>query len=133
MPQKNITIIEELIQDKRNAQIFYTHLAKAASEPVIESVLSDIANDCADHGRQFTQILANQFGRNFTPIEAEINTGLRFADAISLALMEENRSLRILTGLLEGIDNAGSEKIIQRIINKKIVNYNQLTMFYSQT
>ena len=129
--QNIISIIENLIQDERNAQIFYSHLATTATAQATESAISDIAGDCANHAQQFTQLLLNQFGRGFAPVEAEINTGLRFADALSLALVEENRSLRVLAELLEQIDNAASEKIIQRVINKKIVNYNQLTRFYT--
>ncbi|MCL2378232.1 MAG: hypothetical protein FWC77_03805 [Defluviitaleaceae bacterium] len=130
-PQSIINIIEELIQDERNANIFYSHLSKSAAEKSIAAALADIANDNTKHTHSFTRILANQFNSKFVPAEAEINTALELKDALALALEEENKTLRALAELSEGIANAESEKIIQRIINKKIMNYNQLGRIFA--
>jgi len=124
-------IIEGLVQDERNAQIFYGHLSKIAPAGHIATALSDIANDNISHTHKFTQLLTKQFGNNFTPAEAEINTGLELKDALALALGEENKTLRVLAGLLEDVANTESEKVIQRVINKKIVNYHQLERLYT--
>jgi len=128
-----VKVIEGLVQDERNAHVFYSHLAKTAQGNASEPALTEIANDSSQHAAKFTQILARQFGSNFTPVEAEINTGLELTNALALALEEENKSLRILAELLEGVANTESEKIIQRIINKKVVNYNQLERLYAHS
>ena len=114
------------MQDEHNAQIFYSHLAKSAPVQRAESSIADIASDCARYVQVFGQILSTQFGSDFAPAEAEINTSLAFQDALALALEEENKSMRALVGLLDEVSNAESEKMIQRVINKKIVNYGLL-------
>ena len=125
---KDITnIIEGIIQDERNAQIFYSHMATTAAGQAMAAAVTEIASDCHKHTQQLTQLLASHFGSGFTPIEAEINKGLDFEDALALALIEENKSLRVLAELMDTVSHAESEKIIQRIINKKVVNYNRLT------
>jgi len=129
--QEAISTIEGLIQDERNAQVFYSHLAKSVDIKIIETALTDIANDSSMHTRQLTKILANQYKTGFVPMEAEINTSLATHDALALALSEENRNLRILVNLLEGTENPESEKTLQLVINKKIVNYNQLVRLHS--
>jgi len=127
--QSIISIVEGLVQDERNAQIFYSHFALSTENRVIATALDEIANDCHRHTQQLTGMLTNQFGVGFVPIEAEINTVVDLQGALTLALMEENKTLRALAELLDTINNSDAEKIIQRIINKKIVNYNQLIRF----
>jgi len=124
--------IQGLIQDERNAHIFYSSLAKIAPASNVESALADIANDSRLHTTRYSEVLLKQFGHGFEPVETEINTGLEFKDALALALEEENKSLRALTRLLENVANAESEIVIQRVINKKIVNYNQLEMLFGR-
>jgi len=124
--QQLTNIMEELIQDERNAHVFYSHLSKTATLKPMAEALSNIASDNTKHTQKFTHILTTQFNHNFEPAQAEINTGLEPKEALTLALEEENRSLRVLAELLEGITNAESQKTIQHVLNKKIVNYNQL-------
>ncbi|MCL2527451.1 MAG: hypothetical protein FWE42_03450 [Defluviitaleaceae bacterium] len=119
-----VKTIEGLIQDERNAHVFYSSLAASVTIVSISSALTDIARDCQHHTQQLTQLLANHYGSSFVPEEAAINTGMELQRALTLALVEENKSLRVLTEL--SVNNTESEKVIQRIINKKIVNYNQL-------
>ncbi|MCL2405367.1 MAG: hypothetical protein FWC92_07460 [Defluviitaleaceae bacterium] len=128
-----IKIIKELIQDERNAHIFYSHLAKSAMGQPIEPALTNIASDSVKHTQKFTHILTSQFNSSFEPAEAEINTGLEIKDALTLALQEENASLRTLAELHESVANTESERVIQRIINKKIANYNQLERLFALT
>jgi len=125
-----IKIIEGLIQDERNAHIFYSHLAAAALSQNVASALEQIAKDCKLHVQHLSEMLVVQFGRGFAPQEAEINTGLEMKSAVLLALEEENKVSRTLAGLLDMVNNVEMEKIIQRIINRKVVNYNQLSRFY---
>jgi len=129
--QNIISVIENLIQDERNAHIFYGHLAADATSQVAASALGHIAKDCKRHAEQLSEVLIAKFGQGFTPIEAEINIGLELQSALELALEEENKALRTLAELLDAANNAEIEKITQRIINKKIMNYNQLVRFYT--
>ena len=129
--QHIVKMMEGLIQDERNAHIFYSNLAKIAPERSMELSLSDIASDSSMHISNFSHTLLKQFGHGFAPVEVEINTGLGLKDALALALTEENKSLRKLTEVLEKVANTESEKVIQRAINKKIVNYNQLERLFS--
>jgi len=124
-------IIEGLIQYERNAHVFYSSLAKVAEGQTTEPVLTTIANDSNMYTSHFSHMLLRQFGSNFAPAETEINTGLGLKESLALALEEENKSMRILTELLENVANTESEKLIQRVINRKIVNYNQLERLHS--
>jgi len=124
-------IIESLVQDERNAHIFYSNLAKIAQGQPMEPALTDIATDSSMYSIKFSQMLSKQFGNNFEPAEKEINTGLGFKESLALALEEEHKSLRALTELLEKVANPETEKAIQRVINKKIVNYSQLERLYT--
>ena len=114
--EQTVKTIQRLIQDERNAHVFYSHLEGFA----------DIAKSCLTHMKQLKEMLASQYGNEFAPAETEINTQLEFGDAVALALVEEEKSLRVLTELLDEVKNAECERVIQRVINRKIVNYNQL-------
>jgi len=127
--QSIIDAIEGLIQDERNANIFYSHLAISTNSETIAFALNNIAKDSNRHIQKLTEAIIAQFGRGFTPMEAEINTGLEMQSALALALGEANKTLRNLAELLDRVNNSELEKILQRMINKKIVNYNQLQSF----
>ncbi|MCL2570957.1 MAG: hypothetical protein FWE11_01010 [Defluviitaleaceae bacterium] len=127
--QNIINIIQGLIQDERNAQVFYGHLTTQAASHTIQSTLSEIAKDCHRNSQQLSHILTTQHNSDFTPVEAKINTGLEIKEALALALEEEGKSLRVLSYLLEDVGSTSSEKIIQQIINKKTLNYIQLIRF----
>jgi len=80
--QPIIEIIQGLIQDERNAQIFYSSLTDTRTG----TALLDIANDCKRHSRELTEALAKHFGNNFAPVETEIQKGLELKTALTLAL-----------------------------------------------
>lgn len=126
---KSIEIIKNLIQDERNAHIFYNHMALESKNQEMSSMLSLIANDCKHHTQIMGELLTVHFITSFTPQEAAINTNLELDSALMLALSEENKALRVLAELHETVNNIEAEKIIQRIINKKMLNYNQLILF----
>jgi len=127
--EKIIKILEGIIQDERNAHVFYSHFADVAKTEQHGPALADIAKDCMSNTAQFSAVLSTNFGSNFTPTDAEINTALELKNAISLALLEESKSLRMLSDLLEIINQPEAERVIQRIVNKKMVNLNLLTRF----
>jgi len=127
--EKIIKLLEGIIQDERNANVFYSHFAEIAKSEQHGPALADIAKDCMHNTAQLTAVLSKNFGGSFTPLDTEINTALELQSAIDLALVEENKSLRILSDLQEIINHADAERIIQRIVNKKMVNLNFLTRF----
>ena len=127
--QHIMNIIQGLIQDERNAQVFYGHLTTQAASHTVQSALSEIAKDCHRSTQQLSHMLATQYNSDFAPVEAKINTGLEIKKALALALEEEGKSLRALSDLLEDVGSVESEKIIQQIINKKTLNYIQLIRF----
>ena len=118
-----IATLESLLQDERNAQIFYGHIADSASQDHVRNALLELARDCGARMAQYAALLARFGQTQFVPKETEINTRLDFAAGIDLALSEENRAIGVLVDLLEGINDPASEKTLQHIINKKIVNY----------
>lgn len=122
------TILERMAQDERNALLFYSHIAPSAPRKDMADALTDIANDCEQRMHIYSSLLARHFKRNFTPEKAEINTRLNFDEGIALALSEENKSLRSLAELLEDLNDSEVAKIIQGVINKKVVNHNMLSL-----
>jgi rubrerythrin len=58
---------------------------------------------------------------------------LRFEDGLALAASEENKSLRVLSVLLDSITDPEKAASIQRIINKKIINRNLLSFIKSNS
>ena len=116
-------ILQELAQDERNAQIFYSGISDA--EPAKE-LLSSFAIDCGARLKQYLTLLADHCNHVFVPLETKINTNLDFAKAISLALTEENKTLVKLANLLDLVADTPAAGAIQRIINKKVAAYQLL-------
>ena len=70
---------------------------------------------------QYSALLAEFFDKNFVPQETSINFELNLNDAISLAISEESKGLIALGNLSELATETVAEKIILRVINKKII------------
>jgi len=120
--------IEGLSQNSRNAQIFYGHMAKIAPDDAAERVFNALSMECKAQIEQYNAVLAKYFNRAFTPNESEINTLLPYDKALSLALTEENKAIGVLSGLLYDFTDAEAERMLQRIINKKITGYHRIQM-----
>ncbi len=126
----NDDLIEGLMQDERNAKIFYTHLAETATRPDIKNAMNGAAEDCAVRLKDYGEICKKLRRRAFTPKETEINTRIDFQDGVALALTEENKAIRALTEWLDSRPDADISRLLQNIINKKITNYNLLSFIY---
>jgi len=124
--QKIIDTIQNLIQDERNANIFYSHHAATVEITWIREAIEQIANDSKRHALLLSEILKNHMGNSFTPQEAEINTGLELKTALDLALSEEGKTLRTMIELMDSISIREAEKNIQGMINAKIMNFSHL-------
>jgi len=113
--------IENLAQNERNAQVFYTVISHISPSEETKKSLSQLAEGSKSRTTQYIQILHTHFDSKFSPQEKEINTNLSFQDAISLAIAEENKALSTLCDLLDQAEGTSLERQIERIINKKVV------------
>ncbi|MCL1883831.1 MAG: hypothetical protein FWF81_08795 [Defluviitaleaceae bacterium] len=111
-------IIKRLAQDERNSHVFYNHFAHNATFAIL-------AKDSKARLEQYTALLAMQ-GKPFIPLETTINTEIEISEAIKLALSEENKGLIALGNLLDLSADTPSEKVIGRILNKKIIGHQLL-------
>jgi len=118
--------IQQLAQNERNAKIFYSGISKNAPTETIKKSLTKLAEDCEVRLQKHTQILKSDFDVNFTAEETVINTTLQFADAISLAITEENKSLTMLSSLLDKVEGTPLERQLERIISRKVVTHQML-------
>lgn len=115
-----------LAQDEQNAYIFYSGIVAPTSEA--KETLKSLASGCEMRCNQYTQILKSHFERNFTPEIKIINTALPFHEAISLALLEESKALTSLGNLLDQVQDTSLERLIERLINKKIIAHQVLLL-----
>ncbi|MCL2841382.1 MAG: hypothetical protein FWE05_11495 [Defluviitaleaceae bacterium] len=132
-PESLCNILENLSQDERNAHIFYTHFAESSEHEPIKKALATLAKDSEQRQNQYISLISTHFNHNHTPKEIKINTNIPIADAITLALTEENKSLVTLGNLLDQVVNTDLEQIIQRIINKKIIAHQILMTIQTTT
>lgn len=125
--------LENLSQDERNAHIFYSHFAEIAEAEPTKKALANLAKDSEVRQNQYQSLIETHFNNTYTPKETKINTSIPIHDAIALALIEENKSLTTLGNILDQATFADFEKIIQRIINKKIISHQILMTIQTTT
>jgi rubrerythrin len=126
--EKTNALLVRLIQDERNSVVFYTHLAEDAPGEDIAESLKKIAEGCGQRQKTYGEMYQKLTGKEFTPKESKINTGIPFRDGVALALSEENKSVRALTDWLDSRPDSATAFTVQNIINKKIVNANLLSL-----
>ena len=125
--------IENLTQNERNAQVFYTGISHISQTEEIKKSLLLLAEGSKSRTSQYLNILHAHFDSKFTPQEKEINTNLSFEDAISLAITEENKALSTLCSLLDQVEGTSLERQIERIISKKVVAHQLLLTIHTTT
>jgi len=126
IPSKIADTLQRLAQNEHNAKTFYTEIAHNASNEASKKSLVQLAKDCETRLEKYTELIQSQFNTTFAPEDKEINTNLPFANAISLAIAEENKSLSTLTELLDQTEGTSLERQIERVINKKVVAHQLL-------
>jgi len=124
--EKITTTLQKLAQNEQNAHIFYSGIAKNAPADETKKSLTDMAGDCNARLTQYIQILQTHFNLTFVPAVKDINTAMPFEQAISLAILEENKALTTLGELLDHAEETSLERQIQRILSKKIVAHQLL-------
>jgi hypothetical protein len=115
---------KRLAQDERNAHIFYTNLSVLAPETT--DALDGLAQEAARRVGIYTELLDKRFGLPFAPEDAPINTQISLADGIQLALSEENKSLGVLSDLLDETQDTHMAKTLQSVINRKVIGLSAL-------
>jgi hypothetical protein len=75
---------------------------------------------------QYSDLISNHFKQKFIPADMEINTNIEISEAVALAVTQENKGLIALGSLLELTADTPAEKIINRIICKKIIGHQLL-------
>ncbi|MDR1664636.1 MAG: ferritin-like domain-containing protein [Clostridiales bacterium] len=122
-----VQILESLIQDESNGYVFYSHLAGLSNRADFRAALGGVAEDCQSRIQIYNELLERMFSHRFEPSEVAVNTRVNFKDGLTLAIQEENKSLRTLSDLLEKLQDNLAERAVQNIINKKIIGHNLLS------
>ncbi len=120
-------LLEQLMQDERNAGVFYAYLAETAPRPDFGAALQSIAKGCGARLQAYGNILSRTGGGQFVPKETDINKTIPFERGVSLAISEENKAILALTEWLDNKPDADTARLVQNIINKKITNHNVLS------
>jgi rubrerythrin len=126
-----VSFFSRLIQDERNASVFYGYLSRIAPREDMRPALTGISENAAERMQAYTGLMSVLCGMPFIPEETEINMHLGFTDGIALAIMEENKSLQMLANILDQVHNIENAQTIQRIFNKKMTNRNLLSFMQS--
>jgi rubrerythrin len=127
-PPEAIKTIEKLLQDNLNAYVFYKYVTGIAPNGEARDILSSFTEECVNNKNQYDTLLERFYAHSFTPSERETDAGLSYAKALELAVLEENKAINTLADLINTFHDPEAERILQRIINKKIAGYNHLTM-----
>jgi len=126
MPESAKLILENLIQDEHNASIFYSHFANISDLENIKKALATLAKDCLKRIDLYNLVVEQEFNYKHTPKDITINTSINTLQAITLAIVEENNALITLNEFLDIASDSKSEKIISKIINKKLIAHQLL-------
>ncbi|MCL2240120.1 MAG: hypothetical protein FWC07_09250, partial [Defluviitaleaceae bacterium] len=128
IPPESLKMLEGLLQDARNAHVFYAHVATVAPHTGASEFFIAFSQQCNTQIECYHGMLEKYFNHSFTPSETEINTNLPYENALALALVEENKGINKLADLLCGFAHPEAERALQRVINKKMAGYNQLQL-----
>lgn len=115
-----------MMQDERNAHIFYNHLSRVAPREEYSAVLAEISMQCRQRVDTYAILLNKLCSSEFSPQETAVNTLVAFDEGITLAIAEENKSLRALTEWLDTLEDAAVARTVQNIINRKMLSHHQL-------
>ena len=127
-PPESIALLERLIQNERNAAVYYQYLSEIAPVNEFKDALQEITRDCENRRGQFSEILKNLNGQEFEPKNTPINTAVEFNQGVDIAFMEERK---VLEAMAELIDKFGSSEeknayIMQNMLNKRMIRLNWL-------
>jgi hypothetical protein len=131
IPQ-NADLLERLIQDERNASVFYRFLSGVAPAGEYQETLSHIAGECAARYGRYRQLLQDTDGHDFAPEETVINPSAGYAAGVRFAVAEEHKMLRAMADLLDSGFEGEHARVVQGLFNKKLVRQQWLMWAASQ-
>ena len=130
-PKISAALLEKLIQDERNASLFYGHLSEIASESDFQDNLKSISNDCHSRLDRYKQILHNLHDQTYEPEETQINTTIELSKGLELAVIEERKILASMAELIDQLEDRATAITMQNLLNKRMIalNWLQWAMF----
>lgn len=140
MGQKSAELLERLIQDERNASVYYKYLSENAPSAGYQETLTGVAKDCEERCLGYQQILQSLYARSFEPKETPVTTTVGFDRGIEIAVSEERKILESMAELLDEIEEIeeiehlkgrASARAMQNLINKRMIRLSwlQWTMY----
>ena len=98
-------LLESLIQDERNASIFYEHLSKSASSNEIISTLQEISKASNSRHSFYQRMLEEVYDGSYEVRDIIIKANIPFRQGIQIALREEAKIMLSMTKLIDQSDN----------------------------
>lgn len=134
---QSVTLLEKLIQDERNASIYYQHLSTIAPTDTAKTALQDIVKECEGRLSSFHGILKDSYNREFEPKNTAINTSTGFSQGVGVAVSEERKILEAMADLIGQLNVPGASQVsqvsqvsqanqIQNMLNKRMIRHNWL-------
>ncbi|MCL2421652.1 MAG: hypothetical protein FWD03_07335 [Defluviitaleaceae bacterium] len=123
---ESAALLEQIIQDERNASIFYQHLSGISPSGEFQESLQGIARDCESHTTQLRQLLQKTHGRPFEPKNTPINTTVGFAQGVQMAVNEERKVLDTMAKLIDQLADSSDKYAVQNLLNKRMIRLNWL-------
>jgi len=113
-----IPLLERLIQDERNASLFYAYLSGIAPSEEHKHAIQEISRECENRSRQYNQILQSRHNRSFDAKEPQINMTMSFSQGVQVAITEERKILEAMAALIESLEDA---QTVQNMLNKRLI------------
>ncbi|MCL2400489.1 MAG: hypothetical protein FWC91_12195 [Defluviitaleaceae bacterium] len=123
---ESIHLLEQLIQDERNASIYYQYLSGIAPTGEIQENLQNISKECNKWSDHHHQILQKIHGRSYDPKDAPINTTIGFSPGVEVAIIEERKILEAMAGLMDLLEDTVDSYSLQKLINRRMIRLNWL-------
>ena len=123
---ESAVLLERLIQDDRNASVYYQHLSEIAPAGDFQDTLHSIARECEGRQNQYQQIMQNLHDRTFEPNQNTVNTSVDFDQGVEMAVIEERKILESMAELIEQLNDKASADVLQNLLNKRMIRLNWL-------
>ena len=121
---ESAALLEKLIQDERNAMLFYQYLSGISPTADFRDNLHGIARDCEVRHSHYQQILQNIHGRAFEAKNTPINTLVDFDKGVEVAILEERRILETMAELIDQLGHKSGS--LQNMVNRRMIRLNWL-------
>ena len=125
-PVESAALLERLIQDERNAALYYQYLSGIATSPEHQSTLREMADECEARRSRYHGLMESLHGRAYEPKNTPVNTGIGFNKGMEMAVEEENKMLGVMAQLLDSLAADPAAFALQNLIAKRLIRLNWL-------